>query len=172
MLFNTWCTVCHHLTALYSMFSSYLKVYTSWQPTWSREPQIKCWSHDLQIFLLKFGTEKLAPVKGIILTGCTFNSLSGGGGGGKGLISLKPDWKKPFKVTQTTFPIRKFREVNRKPMCLEDLLNNELRIRPPFPTYCIDSSPSENEFFFKVHLACYFWNICNNKLPLGKQIRI
>lgn len=57
-------------------------------------------------------------------------------------------------------------------MRLEDLLNNELRIRPPFPTYCIDFSSSENEIFFKVHLASYFWNICNNKLPLGKQVRV
>lgn len=28
------------------------------------------------------------------------------------------------------------------------------------------------KFFFKVHLACYFWNICNNKRPLGKQVRV
>lgn len=36
--------------------------------------QIKCWSHDLQIFPLKLDIEELAPVMGIILTEYTLKA--------------------------------------------------------------------------------------------------
>lgn len=60
-------------------------------------------------------------------------------------------------------------------MCFEDLLNNELRIRPSFSPGCIDPPAPKNKTLKKkkkVHPACYFWNVCDNKVPLGRQVTV
>lgn len=70
------------------------------------------------------------------------------------------------------FPLENSERLTEKSMRLEDLLNNELRIRPPLYRFSCPLFCRAKLGWGGVHPPCYFWKVCNNKLPLGSPVKV